>query len=195
VLCGVDGERSQAKRESRLDQNLFDHGELGITPIASLKGALSMSTKYVIQLSANTNLCLGVTQANPGSPVVLSLLQGAGSPLTQWYIDPNSGTIQLAGSPADSPLYLDVQGTNPSNDTPLMVSSFTLGRTTQRWNWLGNPPYVMNQGAPTFCIDSAGAQTGTKVILYSQQNGNPNQQWQLLAVPVLEHALATQQSA
>ncbi|HYU34578.1 MAG TPA: RICIN domain-containing protein [Thermoanaerobaculia bacterium] len=154
--------------------------------------ATSEKTAYVIQFSANTNFCLGVTAANPGAQVTLSLLQGAGTPLTQWYIDPNSGTITLAASNPDSPLYLDFQGSTPSNGVPLIVSSFVLGRNSQRWNWLGNPPYVMNQGAPSYCIDDSngGTQPGNRVQIWTQQNGNTNQQWQFLAVPVLEAALA-----
>ena len=149
-----------------------------------------MSTKYVIVLNANTNICLGVTTASPGTPVVLSILQGAGSPLTQWYLDANSGAISLAGSPEGNPLYLDFQGTSASNGNGVIVSNSVLGRTFQKWNWVGNPPYVMNVGAPTYCIDDTGStQPGTKVYIYNQMNGNINQQWQFLAVPVLEEAL------
>lgn len=152
-----------------------------------------MSTKYVLQFGTNTNFCLGVTTASPGTPVVLSILQGAGSPLTQWYIDPNSGTISLVGSPdPKNPLYLDFQGTSASNGNAIIVSSLVLGRTFQKWNWVGNPPYVMNLGAPTYCIDDSngGTQPGTRIQIWNQQNGNTNQQWQFLAVPVMEEALA-----
>ena len=154
--------------------------------------ATEAATKYVIQFSANTNFCLGVTAANPGAQVTLTLLQGAGTPLTQWYIDPNSGYITLAGADPSSPLYLDFQGATPSNGVPLIVSSFALGRNSQRWNWIGNPPYVMNVGAPNYCIDDSngGTQPGNRVQIWTQQNGNTNQQWQFLAVPVLEASLA-----
>ena len=78
-----------------------------------------MSTKYVIQFTANSNFCLGVTTASPGTPVVLSILQGAGSSLTQWYLDANTGLISLVGSPdPQNPLYLDFQGTSPSTEAP-----------------------------------------------------------------------------
>lgn len=153
-----------------------------------------MATKYVIQFNTNPNFCLGVTAASPGNPVVLSILQGAGSPLTQWYIDPNTGTITLVGSPdPNNPLYLDFQGTSPSKGNAIIVANFVLGRTFQKWNWVGNPPYVMNIGAPTFCIDDSGGgtQPGNKIQIWTQQSGNTNQQWQFLAVPVLESALAT----
>jgi hypothetical protein len=152
-----------------------------------------MSTKYVIQFTTNPNFCLGVTSAAPGSPVVLSILQGAGSKLTQWELDANTGLISLVGSPdPQNPLYLDFQGTSPSNGSTVIVSALVLGRTFQKWNWVGNPPYVMNLGAPTYCVDdnSGGTQPGNKIQIWSQQNGNTNQQWQFLAVPVLEQALA-----
>jgi hypothetical protein len=152
-----------------------------------------MSTKCVLVLNANTNFCLGVTQATPGSRVVLSFLQGAGSPLTQWDVDSNTGMISLVGSPDPSnPLYLDFQGTSPSGGTPIIVASFSLGRTSQKWNWVGNPPYVMNLGAPTFCIDNNHdrAVAGNSIEIWPQTTGNTAQQWQFLAVPVLAGALA-----
>jgi hypothetical protein len=149
-----------------------------------------MSTKYIIALNTNPSICLGVTTASPGTPVVLSLLQGAGSSLTQWYIDPNSGTIRLAGSAESNPLYLDFQGISPANNNGLIINSLVPGRAFQHWNWVGNPPYVMNVGAPNFCIDdTASTQPGTQVVLFQLSN-NINQQWHFVAVPVLEGALA-----
>ena len=149
-----------------------------------------MPTEYVIQFTTDSDKCLGVSQANAGAPVVLSLLQSPISKLTKWHLDPNSGAITLAGS--NPPLYLDFQGTSPSNGVPIIISNYVLGRASQIWNWLGNPPYIMNVGAPNYCVDDSngGTQPGTKIQIWSQMAGNTNQQWQLLAVPVLEEALA-----
>jgi len=53
-------------------------------------------TKYIIQSLLNQNYCIGVTQAAARQPLVLSYLQGSGSLLTQWYMDPTTGHITLA---------------------------------------------------------------------------------------------------
>ena len=152
-----------------------------------------MATKYIVQLNGNPNFCLGVASATANSPVVLSILAGVGNSLTQWYTDPNTGAITLVGSPdPTNPLYLDFQGTSPSNGQPAIVATFVLGRNFQKWNWVGNPPYVQNIGAPTYAIDNnAGSVVaGNKIQIWTQSVGSANQQWNFLAVPVLEAALA-----
>lgn len=141
-----------------------------------------MATAYIIQSAQNPNFCIGVTQASAGSLVVLSTLQGAGNTLTQWLLDPNTGHMQLAANPD---LYLDWQGTSPSG-SQLIVTDYVLGRTSQTWNWVGNPPYISNNAAFNYVIDNSGAQvTAGNPILLWPQNSAINQKWNRLAVPRL----------
>ena len=139
---------------------------------------------YIIQLVANRGYCLGVQQASPGSNVTLSNLQGVGSKTTQWELDPNSGLITLA---ADHTLCLDIQGNAPGNGVQLIVATFVLGRPTQSWNWVGSPPSITNNGAQDFCVDNSAGNVapGNKIQLWQQNDGNANQQWTELSVPML----------
>ncbi|HET9621013.1 MAG TPA: RICIN domain-containing protein [Kofleriaceae bacterium] len=143
--------------------------------------------KYIIQSQQNQNYCIGVTQAGPHQPVVLSFLQGAGSPLTQWHMDPNTGIISLV---ADPQLVLDVQGTG-GQGSQLILSHYVLGRASQAWNWLGNPPLISNNAYPSMVVDNSGANVspGNPVLLWGQNN-QQNQRWTQLSVPDVEGFLA-----
>ena len=142
-------------------------------------------TNYILQFIANRGFCLGVQQASPGSNVILSNLQGVGNKTTQWELDPNSGVISLAADPS---LCLDIQGNAPADGVPLIVAEPVLGRLTQIWNWVGSPPFIMNIGAPNFCVDNnnGGTAPGNRIQLWGQGNGNTNQQWTKLSVPLLQ---------
>ncbi len=143
--------------------------------------------RYVIQWQADPSYCIGIQQVSAGSPAVLTLLQGAGSPTTQWEMDPVTGNIR---SVADTTLYLTIQGVNPSNDTPLVVANFVLGNPYQSWNWVGSPGRIMNNGALNFYVDNTRcARTpGNPIILYDSTGGC--QSWKILAVPSLEEVAA-----
>ena len=101
-------------------------------------------------------------------------------------LDPNSGTIS---SFADPTIVVDIQGTAPGNKTPVQLNAQVLGRPYQSWNWLGNPGYIQNNGAPSFCIDDTGQPSpGVGVYLWTQANGNVNQMFTFTPVPALERA-------
>jgi hypothetical protein len=148
-----------------------------------------MATKYVIQWRDDPSFCIGVSQVSSGSPVVLTLLQGAGSPTTQWYMDANTGFIT---SVADPSLCLDINGVNPGNHTPLIVANIVLGRPYQSWNWVGSPGRIMNNGALNFYVDNKDCKrsAGNPIILYDV--GGQCQWWRILAVPTLEMAAAAE---
>jgi hypothetical protein len=151
-------------------------------------------TKYIIQSLQNQNYCIGVTQASARQPLILSFLQGAGSPLTQWFMDPNTGLMRLV---ADPNLCIDVQGTVVQGPQ-LILSTFVPGRQSQSWNWLGNPPYISNNAAGNMVIDNSGGsiRPGNPVLVWPQ-NGGQNQQWTELSVSALEdfHARLKSESA
>lgn len=133
-------------------------------------------------------------QASARQPLILSFLQGAGSPLTQWYMDPNIGLTRLV---ADPNLCIDVQGTVVQG-SQLILSTFVPGRQSQRWNWLGSPPYVSNNAAGNMVIDNSGGSISPgNPILVWPQHGGQNQQWTELSVPALEdfHARLKSESA
>ena len=146
-----------------------------------------MATKYVIQWRDDPSFCVGVSQVSSGSPVVLTLLQGAGSPTTQWYMDANTGLIT---SVADPSLCLDISGVDPGNHTPIIVANIVLGRQYQSWNWVGSPGRIMNNGALNFYVDNkdCSRSPGNPIILYD--SGGKCQWWRILAVPTLEMAAA-----
>ena len=139
-----------------------------------------MTTAYILQSQQNTNFCVGVTSVAAGSNVALLTLSGAGGTTSQWSMDPNTGYIQLIADPS---LYLDVQGTG-ANPWQLIVSNFVIGRVSQKWNWVGNPPFISNQAYPTMVIDNSGGNVtaGNPILLWSLNNGQ-NQKWSKLAVP------------
>jgi len=147
------------------------------------------TTKYIIQSLQNPNYCVGVRQASANQPVVLSFLQGAGSPLTQWYMDPNTGIISLV---ADPTLYIDVQGTVVQG-SQLILSPYVPGRQSQSWNWLGNPPYISNNAAGNMVMDNSGSNIapGNPILVWQQNNGQ-NQKWTELSVMATEHFLLRQ---
>jgi hypothetical protein len=153
-----------------------------------------MSTSYIIQFinqGTPTQFCLGASSAASNAPVVLSLLAGAGSPTTQWNLDPNSGLIQLAstaGSPL--PLYLTIPGTSIVQGAQLLIAPFLLGSQMQSWNWVGSAPRIVSNAPPaTFCVDNNNCtmSAGNKVMIYP--NSGVCQTWQFIAVPVMAHAL------
>lgn len=141
------------------------------------------STPYIIQWQQDTSYCLGINQAAPNNPVVLTFLSGPDNPFTQWQMDPNTGFIT---SVADDTLFLDIQGVQPKNGTPLIVTSLVPGRTYQQWNWLGSPGRIMNIGAPNFYADNQRCRTtlGNTIQLYD--SGGKCQWWNILFVRVLE---------
>jgi|GEM_PF-2505161 len=142
-----------------------------------------MSTKYIIQSLQNQNYCIGVRQASANQPLVLSYLQGAGSPLSQWYMDPNTGIITLV---ADPRLCIDVQGV-VIQGSQLILSPYVPGRQSQNWNWLGNPPFISNNSAGNMVIDNSGGSItpGNPILVWSQNGGN-NQKWTELSVAGVE---------
>ena len=101
----------------------------------------------------------------------------------------NSGLITLA---ADPTLCLDIQGNAPGNGVGLVVATFVLGRPYQRWNWVGSPPYIMNNGALGLCVDNANGNMspGNKIQLWQLENGDTNQQWTELAAIMLKNLAA-----
>ena len=141
------------------------------------------ATKYIIQSLQNQNYCIGVRQASARQPLVLSFLQGAGSPNTQWYMDPNTGLITLVADPS---LCIDVQGT-VIQGSQLILSTYVPGRQSQSWNWLGNPPYVSNNAAGNMVIDNSGGNIspGNPILVWGQNSGT-NQQWTELSVAGVE---------
>jgi hypothetical protein len=144
-------------------------------------------TKYIIQCQQNSNYCIGVTQPSAQQTVILSFLQGAGNPSTQWTMDPNTGLIRLA---ADPNLCLDVQGT-VIQGSQLIISPYVLGRQSQAWNWLGNPPYISNNASGQMVIDNSGGDINpNNPILVWPQDGGANQKWTMLAVPAVEAFLS-----
>jgi len=142
-----------------------------------------MATKYVLISNQNTNLCIGATQASAGSLVTLTLLGGGTNPLSQWYLDANTGHITLVANPD---LYLDVQGI-VTQGSQLIVADFVLGRQSQSWNWLGNPPQINNNASPNMVVDNSGGNPnpGNPILIW-QANGGVNQKWTKLAVPTYE---------
>lgn len=146
-----------------------------------------MSTTYVLQLQSNPNYCIGVQAASSGSPVVLSYLQGAGSKLTQWILDPNTLLITSAAAPS---LCLDVKGT-VTQGSQLIITDIVLGRQSQQWNWVGNPPYISNIAASNMVIDNSGGNNsqGNPILIWGQ-NGGTNQQWLRTSVQFVEAATA-----
>lgn len=142
---------------------------------------------YIIQSQQNQNYCIGVTQASAHQPVILSFLQGAGGPLTQWQMDPTTGIISLVAEPS---LVLDVQGTG-GQGSQLILSYYVLGRASQTWNWLGNPPYISNNAYPSMVVDNGGANVspGNPILLWGQNSGQ-NQKWTQLSVPAVEKFLS-----
>lgn len=141
------------------------------------------STSYIIQWQQNPSYCIGIQQAVANQPVLLTLLQGAGSPTTRWNMDPNTGLITSA---ADPNLCLDIRGVSPANLTPLIVANPVLGRPYQSWNWLGSPGRIMNNGAPNFYVDDQGCSTtpGNPIILYDSSGGC--QWWNVIPVTTLQ---------
>ncbi|OJT21058.1 hypothetical protein BO221_29725 [Archangium sp. Cb G35] len=142
-----------------------------------------MSQKYIIQSQQNTNYCFGVLQAAMNQPVVLSYIQGAANPLTQWIMDPNTGLIRLA---ANQDLYLDVQGT-VTQGSQLILSSYIPGRLSQSWNWVGNPPFIANNANPGMVVDNSedNVSPGNPILIWPQ-NGGQNQKWTLVSVATHE---------
>jgi hypothetical protein len=142
---------------------------------------------YVIQLLGDRNLCLGVESAAANSTVKLMQLAGAGNPNTQWNMDANTGLITLV---ADKNMYLDIQGTDLSNGTAIIIANYVLGRPTQSWNWVGNPNFILNNGGPTFCVDATSTWTvGADTHMWSQSQNNQNQKWSILSVPAMQAAM------
>lgn len=134
-----------------------------------------MADNYVIQFIKDgqpIDRCIGVNAIQAGAPVVLSLL-GA-SDHTVFHMDPNTGYISSVKDPS---LCIDIQAPAGSG-SQLVLSKKVIGKTTQRWNWLGAPPRIFNVGLPTLCIDDYGNGTnpGNKIIAYDQSGGA--QSWQ-----------------
>jgi hypothetical protein len=94
-----------------------------------------------------------------------------------------SGTESLV---ADPTLCLDVQGT-ASQSSQLILSPHVLGRQSQAWNWLGNPPFIGNNASSGMVIDNAGGSIspGNPILVWPQSSGQ-NQQWTMLSVPAVE---------
>jgi len=138
------------------------------------------TTAYVLQSLQNTNLCIGTTSGSAGSLVTLQVLSGIGDTLSQWLMDPNTGYIQLA---ADPNLVLDVQGFN-GQQGQIIVSAINLGRTSQKWNWVGRAPNISNVMYPTMVVDNSGgdASPGNPILIWPF-NGGQNQSWSALSVP------------
>ena len=147
----------------------------------------SNGTKYIIQWQTDPQFCIGVTAVAAGANVTLSTLAGAGNPLTQWTMDPNTGIITLAVS-TENPLVLDISGNYIGNGTPLVLASYVIGRPQQQWNWVGTPRAIMSLGQAGMCVDnSAGHHNpGNQITFYAYQAGNTNQTWSFLPVPALE---------
>ncbi|KKO61998.1 Ricin-type beta-trefoil lectin domain protein [Janthinobacterium sp. KBS0711] len=143
-------------------------------------------TAYVIQSLQNTNLCIGVTSAAAGSLVTLQVLSGVGGTTSQWNMDPNTGYITLAANPS---LCLDVQGYD-GQQGQVIVSTMTLGRTSQLWNWVGRAPNISNVQYPQMVLDNANnnASPGNAILVWPY-NGGQNQKWSCLAVPALKAML------
>lgn len=155
-------------------------------------------TSYIIQFvnpnqnpPAPVNYCIGVNSGVQNAPVFLSLLQGAGSPNTQWILDPNAGSIILAstyGSPM--PLYLTIPGTAPVQSAQLILAPFVLGSVLQSWNWLGAGQRITSNAPPgTFCVDNNACNltANNPIIIYP--NSGKCQTWQFVPVPAMMAAL------
>lgn len=139
-------------------------------------------TAYVIQSLQNTGLCVGTTSTAAGSLVTLQVLSGVGGQLSQWLMDPNSGYIKLAADPSKC---LDVQGFT-GQQGQVIIADLVLGRTSQLWNWVGNPPRISNVEYPTMVLDNSGgnANPGNPILIWPS-NGGQNQKWSSLSVPTL----------
>jgi len=154
-----------------------------------------MSTpSYIIQFinqGTPTNFCLGASSTASGAPAVLSLLQGAGGPNTQWNLDQSSGLIMLASTAGSAmPLYLTIPGTGIVQGAQLIIAPFVIGSLLQSWNWIGSAQRIYSNAPPsTYAVDNSGCVTspGNKIIIYP--NTGACQQWQFVQVPALAHAL------
>jgi hypothetical protein len=149
-------------------------------------------TRYVIQPQGFSRLCLTVEQGAAGAPVVLGYLQGPGSPFTHWELDPNSGVVtSIASLGQPTPLVLDVAGTSPQDGTPVLIDWPVLGRPYQAWNWIGNAPFINNNGAARFALAVEGvAVAGARIVISAQQNGNLAAAWTIVAVAALQRQVA-----
>lgn len=148
--------------------------------------------KFVIQFVNNnvpTNFCIGVQQPIANSPIVLSLLSG--NLTTQWFMDPTSGLIWNAATPAGAPrMYVSLRGNNPSDRTPLVLQSFVPGNIFQQWNWLGTAGRIFNLGAPNSCVDNNGCNLTPGNTIFLFNSGGQCQNWQFLPVAEVDTALA-----
>lgn len=153
---------------------------------------------YVIQFQLSSGNALTASSASAGATINLMPLQGAGSPTQTWVLDPTSGLITLASTFGTLiPLVLDIQGTNPSGQTPLALAPYVLGRSFQTWNFVGSPPNIISLGLPGFCIDCYGCQVAPSTVIqaYPLNVGDRCQYWTLTSVPVLARALERAQHA
>lgn len=140
-------------------------------------------TNYVIQSLQNTGMCIGTNSPAAGSLVTLQVLSGSGGTLSQWNMDPNTGYIHLA---ADNNMVLDVQGYNGTQGQ-IIIAALTLGKTSQKWNWVGQPPRISNMAYPNMVVDNAGGNvTPGNAILIWPLNEGQNQSWSALSVPSLQ---------
>lgn len=135
------------------------------------------SETYYIQLTQNPNLCIGAQQIASGAQLELKLLSESDLS-TQWTLCDN-GNIVSAGNPD---LCIDAQGIN-SNQGTAYLTMVAPGRLSQRWNWVGQPPYITNDMYPTLVLDNANDNpvVGNQVYIWQMHSGE-NQQWTLLTL-------------
>jgi Ricin-type beta-trefoil lectin domain-like len=136
------------------------------------------SETYIIQLNDNPNFCVGVPEIASGAQLQLKLLGSGADTSVQWVFN-DDGTICSAGNPN---LCIGPQGV-VVNQGQAFLSGVVLGRTSQQWNWLGQPPYIANVAQSGLVLDNAGgnASVGNPVYIWAMHSGD-NQQWTLLTV-------------
>ncbi|WWC69835.1 uncharacterized protein I206_103778 [Kwoniella pini CBS 10737] len=134
-------------------------------PLLALVNASPVEKRFTSAkiVSGRDGLCLGVTKAGVGSPVVSVACSNANY-LTNWDINPGSGSVILSGTG----LALDA-GSTPGNNGALKVWTSYPGLYQQTWYLTGDNRIAITGGNQ--CLDEGvnGIQT------YQCTTGNTNQ--------------------